>query len=200
MTGVVWGKNFTLIGTNVSNQHIQYIQELHIIISCHFCTELGRNLQQYNKATLLELIQCDYYTKMVSLLTQEMRLVCCLVFCGDQLLLKWGSAICRLFIDFCGLKTLKGNLGVMVIFLFFMSVNHWTNSFQKNSNVTEIISTASKISSVYIRLDSKTSAADHFCCTEVFRKVVGSSHISLQSMSFLLESAPVTHTNTKVIE
>lgn len=37
------------------------IQKLHIIISCHFCTErLGKNLQQYNQATLLELIQCDY--------------------------------------------------------------------------------------------------------------------------------------------
>lgn len=37
-----------------------YIQTLHIIIS-HVCTEqLGKKLQQYNRATLLELIQCAY--------------------------------------------------------------------------------------------------------------------------------------------
>lgn len=69
---------FTMRSWDDCFQPTTYTQRPQIIISCHFCTErLGKNLQQYNKATLLEFIQWDKTTKMVSLLTQKMRFVCC---------------------------------------------------------------------------------------------------------------------------
>lgn len=61
------GKDFTLVHYEKLGWMFPantYIHTLQIIISCHFCTErLGKNLQQNNKATLLEFIQWDCNNK-----------------------------------------------------------------------------------------------------------------------------------------
>lgn len=93
-------------------------QRLQIIISCHFCTErLGKNLQQYNKATLLVHPVRQKQQKWFLSRHRKWDLYAVESFCVDKLL---QNAECLLIFvdsssDFC-------NLSVSHIFLSFMWV------------------------------------------------------------------------------